>query len=107
MITPADSAPQAPPQMPASTWDIQAPHEDGNPDPIYVGGDADAGGRDDVSATVAGAQAAAMARQTEHASDTHAQGTPLGDAVTLPGVSAAGKHSEGGAYFDPPRDYGD
>jgi hypothetical protein len=99
-----DSAPQAPGQMPASSFDIQAPHAAGSPDPIFAGGDADAGGRDDVAGDVAAAQAAAQARYHEHQGDTYAQGSVIGDAMNLPAKTSDG--SNGGAFYDPPRDYG-
>src|SRR5258708_4688176 len=41
--------------------------------PITVGGDADAGGRDDVASSVAGAVASSEARYAEHEGDTHGQ----------------------------------
>lgn len=84
MITPADTPPAAPGQMPASSFDIQAPDAAGAPDAIYAGGDADAGGRDDVAGTVAGAQAAAEARYGEHQRDTYGQGSTIGDVMDLP-----------------------
>jgi hypothetical protein len=56
--------------------------------PIYVGGDADAGGRDDVAATVAGAVANAQARYLEHEGDTHGQGSQIGDLMNLPQPAA-------------------
>jgi len=84
MITPHDSAPAAPGQMPASSFSIQAPEAAGSPDGIYAGGDADAGGRDDVAGTVAGAQAAAEARYREHQGDTYGQGSQIGDGMDLP-----------------------
>jgi|SRR5215471_21739588 len=102
MITPPDSAPQAPGQMAASTFDIQAPYAPGNPDAIYAGGDADAGGRDDVAATVAVAQANAMARQAEHKTDTYGQGSQIGDYLTLPEVPSFNSKHTGGddaGYF--------
>ena len=95
MITPADSAPVAPPQMPASTFSIQAPEAMGATDPVYAGGDADAGGRDDVAGSVAGAQAAAGARFHEHQSDTYAQGSTIGDSLTLPETNEHSKHQGG------------
>lgn len=97
MITPADSAPAAPGQMPASSWDIQAPYAPGSPDPVYVGGDADPGGRDDVAGSVANAMANAMARQAEHKTDTYGQGSQIGDALTLPAqdFSVANAHQTG------------
>lgn len=103
MITPAATPPSAPDQMPASTFDIQAPYVPGDPQPIAFHGDADAGGRDDVAATVAASQAAAEARYHEHETDTYGLGSQIGDSVTLPAASNTG--TVGGAYFDPPRDY--
>ena len=65
---------------------LVTPYVPGSPSPVYVGGDADAGGRDDVSGTVAGAVAAAEARYMEHQSDTLAQGSTIGDLMTVPPV---------------------
>jgi hypothetical protein len=112
MITPADSAPVEPPQVPASSFSITAPYEPGSPDPIYVGGDADAGGRDDVAGTVDGAVAAAQARYGEHQSDTHGQGSVVGDLMKLPpggldpAASSPGTTDPSGGFYDPPRNYG-
>lgn len=112
MITPADSAPQAPGQVPASSWDIQAPYAPGSPSPVLVHGDADAGGRDDVAGSVAGAQAAAQARYHEHQSDTYGMGSVIGDVMTLPpgpldpGVGSTGTTDPSGGFYDPPRNYG-
>jgi hypothetical protein len=112
MITPPDSAPQAPGQMPASSFDIQAPYAAGSPQAVYVGGDGDAGGRDDVAGTVAGAVAAAQARYHEHQGDTYGQGSRIGDPVPFPpnpldpGAGSLGTTDPAGAYYDPPRDYG-
>ena len=109
MITPAASAPEPPGQVPASSWDIQAPYAAGSPDPILVGGDADAGGRDDVAGDVAQAMANAQARYHEHQSDTYGMGSVLGDVVTLPvspldpGVGSLGTTAPSGAFYDPPR----
>jgi hypothetical protein len=89
--------------MPASGFDIQAPYAAGEPQPIRFPGDADAGGRDDVASTVAGAVANAEARFHEHMIDTYQQGSQIGDAVTLPPASNTG--TVGGAYYDPPRNY--
>jgi len=97
------SAPQSPGQMPASSWDIQAPYHPGSPDPVYVPGDADPGGRDIVAGSVAGAVANAKARYMELQSDTYGQGSVIGDTYTIP-MEPDG--SMGGAYYDPPRDYG-
>ena len=99
MITPADSAPQAPPQMPASTWDIQAPYSPGEAGHVNVHGDPDPGGSDKTAGTVDGAVAAADARQQELQSDTYGMGSNIGDLMDLP--------SNPGAFYDPPRDYGD
>lgn len=76
--------------------DIQAPYEAGSPQPVVTGADADAGGRDPVAGTVDGAVAAAHARLAELESDTHGQGSVIGDAAaagpgtgaTLPGEAA-------------------
>jgi hypothetical protein len=56
--------------------------------PIYVGGDDDPGGRDDVASTVAESIANAQARYHEHESDTFPQGSQIGDSMTLPPVPA-------------------
>jgi len=64
--------------------DIQAPYEPGSPDPVFVGGDADAGGRDTVAATAGGAVAAAQARYSELQADTFGQGSAIGDDITMP-----------------------
>lgn len=99
MITPPDSAPQAPPQMPASTFGIQAPYAAGSPQQV-------AGpGIDDVGGSVAEAQANAMARQSALAQQTHEQGSEMGVVTPLPAQTTTG--STGGAFYDPPRDYGE
>ena len=97
MITPADSAPTAPEQMPASSFDIQAPYVTGALAPIA------GASRDDMASSVTGAQAAAEARYGAHESDTHGLGSQLGTPVTLPVDTTTG--SDGGAYYDPPRSY--
>lgn len=113
MITPADSAPVPPGQMPASSWDIQAPYAPGEPGRIGVHGDADAGGGDKITGDVAGAAAASDARWRELQSDTYGQGSVIGDVMTLPpspldpGVGSLGVTDPSGAYYDPPRNYGD
>ena len=110
-FTEPDSAPQAPGQMAASSWDIQAPYDPGSPQMITVGGDADAGGRDDVAGDVAAAMAAAQARYHEHMTDTYGQGSVIGDLMVMPpndldpGVGSLGVTDPAGAFFDPPRDY--
>lgn len=65
---------------------LVTPYYAGSASAIYAGGDADAGGRDDVAGTVAGSVAAAEARFAEHEHDTHAQGSIIGDLMTLPVV---------------------
>lgn len=86
--------------------DIQAPYEPGSPDPVYVGGDADAGGRDDVAGDVAGAKAAALARAAEHQSDTYGQGSVIGDLLPPPGPGSPGVTAPGeAAIYDPDRVY--
>ena len=78
--------------------------------PIGVHGDADAGGRDDVAGTVAGAVAAAEARYLEHEGDTHGIGSTIGDVMTLPpspldpGVGS-GETLPTGHFYDPDRGY--
>ena len=71
--------------------------------PITVGGNADAGGRDDVADSVAGAVANATGRYLEHEGDTHGIGSTIGDLMDIP-VAAPGNFE--GAFYDPPRDYG-
>ena len=102
-FTEPDSAPQAPGQMPASSFDIQAPYAAGSPQPISTAGAADAGGRDIVAGTVAGAVAAAEARFGELQGDTYGQGSTIGDLYDLPAASSTG--TTGGGYYDPPRNY--
>ena len=79
-------------------------------DPITVGGNADAGGRDDVADSVAGAVANATGRYLEHEGDTHGIGSTIGDTMTLPPGpldpgAAPGEAAPSGAYYDPPRSY--
>jgi hypothetical protein len=83
------------------------PYEAGAVSPIYVGGDNDPGGRDDVAGTVAGAVAAAEARFGEHQRDTYQQGSQIGDAMMLPPspVDPAAGLAPAGAFYDPPRNY--
>lgn len=82
----------------------------GAPQPVAFPGGADAGGRDDVSATVAGAVANAEARYLEHEGDTHPAGSTIGDLMTFPPGpldpgAAPGTTAPSGAYYDPPRSY--
>jgi len=96
--SPGDAA-----QVPASTFDIQAPYEAGSPQPITTMGAADAGGRDTVAGTVAGAVANAEARFGELQGDTYGQGSTIGDLYDMP---QAYDGSAPAAYYDPPRNYG-
>jgi len=78
--------------------------------PITVGGNADAGGRDDVADSPAGAVANATGRYLEHEGDTHGIGSTIGDPMTLPPGpldpgAASGEALPSGAYYDPPRSY--
>src|SRR5260221_9290420 len=81
------------------------PYDPGSPQAILVGGDADPGGRDIVSGTVAGSVSAAHAWLGELQGDTYGQGSRIGDLMGLPGTTAGGE-SDGGGFYDPPRDYG-
>lgn len=109
MITPADSAPQPPGQMPGSSWDIQAPYAPGSPGPIEAHGDADAGGRDDVAGSVDAAVASAQARYHEHETDTYGLGSTIGDLMQMPSTgldpsaSSPGTTDPAGSFYDPPR----
>jgi hypothetical protein len=112
VITPADSAPEPPAQMPASSWDIQAPYAAGPEAHVQVHGDADPGGSDKTSGTVDGAVAAAMARQADMQQDTFGAASVIGDIMSIPpslpldpGVGSLGEATPTGAYYDPPRDY--
>lgn len=78
--------------------------------PIGVHGDADAGGRDDVAGSPAGAVANSEARYLEHEGDTHGTGSTIGDVMTFPPSpldpgAAPGEALPSGAYYDPPRSY--
>ena len=92
MITPADSAPVAPEQMPASSFSITAP----DPGASSVGPSAIAYGTTQPSGTVAGAVSAAKAAHTHSTGD-------LGTQPTIPTETSTGSH--GGSFYDPPRDY--
>lgn len=83
----------------------------GQMSPIQAHGNADAGGRDDVSATVAGAVANATGRYLEHEGDTHGIGSTIGDLMTFPPSgedpgAGAGNTLPTLAFYDPPRGYG-
>jgi hypothetical protein len=88
-----------------------APYYPGSISPIDAAGDPDAGGRDDVAATVAGAVASATARWHEFQSDTFGQGSTIGDLITFPPGpldpgAGVGNTSPTGGFYDPDRDYG-
>ena len=88
------------------------PYEAGNPGPIYVGGDADAGGRDIVAGSVAGAVRNAEARFGELQGDTYGQGSHIGDLMSFPASPldpgmGLGLTDPEGHYYTPPRNYGD
>src|SRR5260370_40298773 len=111
-VQPVHGSPGDAPQMPAiGPGPDMTPYYGGAPDPVEAMGDADAGGRDDVSATVAGAVAAANARWHEHQADTYGTGSALRDPVNFPasplGPRAGGGNTAPAAGFDdPPRRYG-
>ena len=96
MITPAATPPSPPEQVPASSFDIQAPYMPGLPQPVFTGADADSAGRDDVAGTVAAAQANAEARFHTHQVDTYGQGSQIGDSMTLPDVVSDHSLNTGG-----------
>ena len=66
------------------------------PEPVAFPGDADPGGRDDVAADPAGAQASAEARLGELEPDTFGQGSAIGDVLALPEVPGAHSKHIGG-----------
>lgn len=88
------------------------PYYGGPPAPVEAMGDADAGGRDDVSGTVAGSVANANARWHEFQTDTFGVGSTYGDLVDFPPSpldpgAGVGNTTPAGGFFDPPRDYGE
>lgn len=88
-----------------------APYYAGALSPVDAAGDPDAGGRDDVAATVAASVAASEARWREHQADAHAGGT-IGDLMHFPPGpldpgAGVGNTSPSGGFFDPPRGYGE
>jgi hypothetical protein len=97
VITQPDTPPTPPEQMPASSWNIQAPVEPGPTDRIA------GAARDDVASTVAGAVTTAEQRYLTYVTDTYGQGSTIGVLMDLPDVSTTG--DMGGAYYDPPRNY--
>lgn len=88
-----------------------APYYPGPLSPIDAAGDNDAGGRDDVAATVAQAVSNAEARFAEHQADTYGQGSTIGDLLTFPPSpldpgtvgGLGGGTDPAGAFYDPPR----
>src|SRR5215468_2213747 len=56
-------------------------------------------GQDDVAATVAASVAAAEARFTGRETETHAQGSVIGDPMVMPPRTAGG-NSDGGGFYD-------
>lgn len=111
---PPDSPPppEGIPQMPASSFDIQAPYAAGSPDPVTCG-EAHMGAEtcDDVSGTAAGAQAAAEARYGARQAETYGQGSVIGDLMNFPASpldtpAGPGLTDPSGHYYDPPRAYG-
>lgn len=92
---------------------LVTPYYGGAISPIGVYGDADAGGRDDVADSVAGAVTAAEARFHEYQADASRPGpSNIGDIMTLPpnpldpGVGSLGITDPSGGFYDPPRNYG-
>ena len=87
------------------------PYEAGAPQAIYVGGAADAGGRDIVAGSVAAAVASAEARFGELRGDTYGQGSTIGDLMSFPPSpldppgAGAGLTLPTGHYYDPDRGY--
>lgn len=82
---------------------LVTPYDGGEVSPIQVHGDPDAGGTDDVAATVAGAVQAAEARFAEHQSDTFGQGSTIGDLMALTPVDsnpAVGSNEPWGPFTD-------
>jgi hypothetical protein len=88
-----------------------APYAPGSVSPVFTGGDADAGGTDDVSGSVQESVAASTARWHELQSDTYGLGGVVGDLMTLPpspldpGVGSLGVTDPMAAFYDPPREY--
>jgi|SRR5450755_857553 len=76
---------------------VDAPYYPGALSPINAAGDPDAGGRDDVAATIEGAVAAATDRWHEFQSGTYGEGSTYGDLMDLTPVDSAATP----AIFDP------
>lgn len=90
--SPADGA-----QAGVSQFSIQAPYDPGTISPVMTGCDDDAGGRDPVSGTVDGAEAAASARLAELQSDV-GQGSTIGDLMDLAPVDSSASVATWGPY---------
>ena len=94
-----------------SAGTADAPYYPGPAAPINAAGDDDAGGRDDVSPTVAGAVANATGRWREFQSDTYGLGSTYGDLMHFPPIgqdpgAGVGNTLPTEGFYDPPRDYG-
>jgi hypothetical protein len=89
---------------------VDAPYYPGAVTPVNAAGDNDAGGRDDMAATVAEAVASAQGRYHEFQGDTYAQGSTIGDLMQFPPSpldpgAGVGNTTPTGAFYDPgPRD---
>src|SRR5258706_4406011 len=81
------------------------PYAAGAISPVGRIGDNDSGGGDIVAASVGDAVSNAMARLSELQGDTYGQGSRIGDQWDLPPRTSDGKITQGGGYYDPPRDY--
>jgi hypothetical protein len=88
-----------------------APYYPGPLSPVNAAGDNDAGGRDDVAGTVAGAVANAEARWREFQSDILPQGSTYGDLMHFPPGpldpgAGVGNTLPTAGFYDPDRGYG-
>jgi hypothetical protein len=102
---------QSPVAHDAAAGPPDAPYYPGPLVPINAAGDDDAGGRDDVAGTVAGAVANAEARWREFESDILPQGGTYGDLMTFPPSpldpgAGVGNTLPTAAFYDPDREYG-
>src|SRR5258708_37505028 len=79
------------------------PYDPGSPQAILVGGDADPGGRDIVSGTVAGAVTAAHAWLGELQGGTYGPGSRIGDLMDLPPRTAGGQTAGRGVAAPAPQ----
>lgn len=111
-VQPVHGSPGDAPQMPAiGPGPDMTPYFAGQVAPVNAMGDDDAGGRDDVSATVAGSVDAANARWHEFQSGTFGLGSTIGDLVDFPPSpldpgAGVGNTAPTAAFYDPPRGYG-